>query len=195
MTTLNFTIIAIGLTSLLLVSVAEAKCYPGLDCPEDLPNANNNTPSQQAPESTQEPMTIPQNPADQVPSQKSGADFLVENARKPNIRTTASGLQYEILAKGRGTASPSETDTVTVHYKGTTIDGTEFDSSYSRNERASFQLNSVIAGLTEGLQLMRVGDTFRFYIPADLAYGLEGVGNLIGPNETLIFDVELIKIQ
>jgi FKBP-type peptidyl-prolyl cis-trans isomerase len=179
MTTLNFKIIAICLTSLFLISVAEAKCYPGLDCQEDLPNANNNTRSQQIPESTQQ----------------SDADFLAENARKPNIRTTGSGLQYEILAKGKGTFSPSATDTVTVHYKGVTLDGVEFDSSYTRGAPASFPLNRVIAGWTEGVQLMKEGDRFRFYIPSDLAYGQEGAGSSIGPNETLIFDVELIKIQ
>jgi FKBP-type peptidyl-prolyl cis-trans isomerase len=124
-----------------------------------------------------------------------GVTFLAENAKKANIVTTASGLQYEVLTKGAGTASPSATDTVTVHYKGTTLDGTEFDSSYSRGAPASFPLNRVIAGWTEGVQLMKVGDKFRFYIPSDLAYGSEGAGRDIGPNATLIFEVELIKIQ
>jgi FKBP-type peptidyl-prolyl cis-trans isomerase FkpA len=124
-----------------------------------------------------------------------GTAFLAENAKKANIVTTASGLQYEVLSKGKGTASPSATDNVTVHYKGTTLDGTEFDSSYSRGAPASFPLNRVIAGWTEGVQLMKEGDKFRFYIPADLAYGSEGAGRLIGPNAVLIFDVELIKIQ
>ncbi|MFI3189725.1 peptidylprolyl isomerase [Crenothrix sp. D3] len=123
-----------------------------------------------------------------------GVAFLAENAKKANIVTTASGLQYEVLTKGTGTVSPAATDTVTVHYKGTTLDGTEFDSSYSRGAPASFPLNRVIAGWTEGVQLMKVGDKFRFYIPADLAYGSEGAGRLIGPNATLIFEVELIKI-
>lgn len=124
-----------------------------------------------------------------------GVTFLAENAKKPNIVTTASGLQYEVLTKGTGTKSPAATDTVTVHYKGTTLDGKEFDSSYSRGEPASFPLNRVIAGWTEGVQLMKEGDKFRFYIPADLAYGSEGAGRLIGPNSALIFDVELLKIQ
>ncbi len=122
-----------------------------------------------------------------------GAAFLVENAKKANIVTTASGLQYEILIAGTGTATPSATSNVTVHYKGSTLDGNEFDSSYSRGEPTSFPLNRVIAGWTEGLQLMTVGAKYRFYIPADLAYGAQGAGP-ISPNATLIFDVELIKI-
>ncbi|MDD1606278.1 MAG: FKBP-type peptidyl-prolyl cis-trans isomerase [Methylococcaceae bacterium] len=132
-----------------------------------------------------------------TPEENSAAStaFLAENAKKANIVTTASGLQYEVLTKGKGTASPAATDTVTVHYKGTTLDGTEFDSSYSRGAPASFPLNRVIAGWTEGVQLMKEGDKFRFYIPADLAYGSEGAGRLIGPNAALIFEVELIKIQ
>jgi FKBP-type peptidyl-prolyl cis-trans isomerase len=128
-------------------------------------------------------------------NQAAGVAFLAENAKKPNIKTTASGLQYEVLNQGSGKVSPAASDTVTVHYKGTTLDGAEFDSSYSRGEPASFPLNRVIAGWTEGVQLMKEGDKFRFYIPADLAYGSEGAGRLIGPNATLIFEVELIKIQ
>jgi FKBP-type peptidyl-prolyl cis-trans isomerase len=128
-------------------------------------------------------------------NQAAGVAFLAENAKKPNIKTTASGLQYEVLTQGTGKVSPAATDTVTVHYKGTTLDGTEFDSSYSRGAPASFPLNRVIAGWTEGVQLMKEGDKFRFYIPADLAYGSEGAGRLIGPNAALIFEVELIKIQ
>ncbi|MGZ8164200.1 MAG: FKBP-type peptidyl-prolyl cis-trans isomerase [Methylobacter sp.] len=124
-----------------------------------------------------------------------GKTFLAENTKKPNIVTTASGLQYEVLTKGKGTASPSATDSVTVHYKGTTLDGEEFDSSYSRGEPATFPLDRVISGWTEGVQLMKEGDKFRFYIPSELAYGEQGAGRSIGPNSTLIFDVELIKIQ
>jgi FKBP-type peptidyl-prolyl cis-trans isomerase FkpA len=124
-----------------------------------------------------------------------GAAFLAENAKKPNIVSTASGLQYEVLKPGTGTVSPSATDNVTVHYKGTTLDGKEFDSSYSRGEPATFPLNRVIAGWTEGVQLMKEGAKYRFYIPSVLAYGEQGAGGAIGPNATLIFDVELIKIQ
>ncbi len=121
-----------------------------------------------------------------------GEAFLAENAKKPNIVTTASGLQYEVLTEGEG-PSPSATTSVTVHYRGTTLDGKEFDSSYSRNEPATFPLNRVIAGWTEGLQLMNVGAKYRFFIPSELAYGQRGAGVDIGPNATLIFEVELLK--
>ncbi len=124
-----------------------------------------------------------------------GVAFLQANSQKAHIVTTASGLQYEVLVKGKGGNSPSATDLVTVHYKGSTLDGSEFDSSYSRGEPATFPLNRVIAGWTEGVQLMQEGDKFRFYIPSELAYGERGAGADIGPNEALIFDVELIKIQ
>lgn len=123
-----------------------------------------------------------------------GIAFLAENAKKTGVVTTASGLQYEVLTEGSG-ASPSATDSVTVHYRGTTIDGTEFDSSYSRGAPATFPLNRVIAGWTEGVQLMKEGAKYRFYIPSDLAYGPRGAGQAIGPNSTLIFDIELIKVQ
>lgn len=124
-----------------------------------------------------------------------GTTFLAENAKKPNIVKTASGLQYEVLTKGTGSKHPAATDNVTVHYKGTTIDGKEFDSSYSRGEPTSFGLNQVIPGWTEGVQLMTEGAKYRFFIPSELAYGEQGAGGAIGPNETLIFEVELIKIN
>jgi FKBP-type peptidyl-prolyl cis-trans isomerase len=123
-----------------------------------------------------------------------GVTFLATNGKKPNIVTTASGLQYEILTKGTGTKSPAATDTVKVHYQGTLLNGEEFDSSYKRGEPIKFPLNGVIAGWTEGLQLMKEGDKFRLYIPSNLAYGDRGMGP-ISPNSTLIFDVELIQIQ
>jgi FKBP-type peptidyl-prolyl cis-trans isomerase FkpA len=123
-----------------------------------------------------------------------GQAFLTDNAKKPNIKTTASGLQYEVLTPGSGAKSPLASDNVTVHYKGTTIDGKEFDSSYKRGEPATFPLNGVIPGWTEGVQLMKEGAKYRFYIPSELAYGAQGAGP-IEPNATLIFDVELIKIQ
>ena len=123
-----------------------------------------------------------------------GIAFLTENAKKENVTTTPSGLQYEILTAGNG-ASPSATDKVTVHYQGTTIDGKEFDSSYKRGESITFPLNGVIAGWTEGLQLMQEGAKYRLYIPSELAYGASGAGSDIGPNSTLIFDVELIKVN
>ena len=124
-----------------------------------------------------------------------GVAFLAENAKKPNIVTTDTGLQYEILTKGTGTVSPKATDNVTVHYKGTTIDGTEFDSSYRRGSPTSFPLNHVIAGWTQGVQLMTEGAKYRFFIPSELAYGEHGAGGVIAPNAALIFEVELIKIQ
>ncbi len=124
-----------------------------------------------------------------------GEKFLAENAKKSTIKSTSSGLQYEVLTPGTGKINPKATDTVTVHYKGTSIDGKEFDSSYSRGEPASFPLNGVIPGWTEGVQLMTEGAKYRFYIPSALAYGENGAGGAIGPNETLIFEVELLKIN
>lgn len=123
-----------------------------------------------------------------------GQTFLAENAKKPGVVTTASGLQYQVITEGTG-ASPSATSTVTVHYQGTTLEGKEFDSSYKRGAPASFPLNRVIAGWTEGLQLMKEGGKNRLFIPSTLAYGERGAGRDIGPNSALIFDVELIKAQ
>jgi len=110
------------------------------------------------------------------------------------VVTTASGLQYQVITEGAG-ASPSPTDNVTVHYQGTTIAGKEFDSSYKRGAPATFPLNRVIAGWTEGLQLMKEGGKSKFFIPSNLAYGERGAGRDIGPNSALIFDVELIKAK
>jgi FKBP-type peptidyl-prolyl cis-trans isomerase len=121
-----------------------------------------------------------------------GAAFLAKNKSKPGVKTTASGLQYEVVKQGNG-PKPKATDTVKVNYKGTKIDGTEFDSSYKRGKPATFPLNGVIKGWSEGLELMPVGSTYKFYIPADLAYGEHGPGP-IGPNATLIFEVELVSI-
>jgi FKBP-type peptidyl-prolyl cis-trans isomerase FklB len=123
-----------------------------------------------------------------------GAKFLAENAKKPGIVSRPSGLQYKIIVDGKG-ASPSRTSLVTTHYAGTLIDGTEFDSSYARNEPATFGVNQVIAGWTEALQLMKVGSKWELYIPSNLAYGPRGAGGDIGPDETLIFTVELLKVQ
>ena len=122
-----------------------------------------------------------------------GMKFLEENAKKEGVVTTASGLQYIVMTKGDG-AMPKETDNVTVHYHGTLLDGTVFDSSVERGQPATFPLNGVIKGWTEGVQLMNVGSKFRFFIPSDLAYGERGAGGAIGPNATLIFEVELISI-
>lgn len=123
-----------------------------------------------------------------------GEAFLAENAAKSGVTTTATGLQYEQLEAGEG-ASPTAADVVKVHYRGHLIDGTEFDSSYSRGEPISFPLSGVIPGWTEGLQLMQVGEKARLVIPSDLAYGPNGMGNAIGPNETLVFEVELLEIN
>ena len=120
--------------------------------------------------------------------------FLEENAKKEGVKVTESGLQYTIIKEGEG-AKPKATDTVKVHYKGTLTDGTEFDSSYKRGEPISFPLNGVIKGWTEGLQLMPVGSTYRFFIPSDLGYGDRGAGADIPGGAALIFDVELIDIN
>jgi FKBP-type peptidyl-prolyl cis-trans isomerase len=111
-----------------------------------------------------------------------------------DVQKTKSGLQYEVLTEGTG-AKPKATDTVLVHYRGTFPDGREFDSSYKRNEPISFPLNGVIAGWTEGLQLMPVGSKYRFTIPPHLGYGARGAGGVIPPNATLIFEVELLEIE
>jgi FKBP-type peptidyl-prolyl cis-trans isomerase len=123
-----------------------------------------------------------------------GQAFLKENATKPGVHTTPSGLQYKVTTEGHG-KSPKATDTVLVHYRGTTIDGTEFDSSYKRNEPISFPLNGVIPGWTEGVQLMKEGGKIQLFIPSNLAYGSRGAGGVIAPDSTLIFDIELLKVQ
>ncbi|MBP5627267.1 FKBP-type peptidyl-prolyl cis-trans isomerase [bacterium] len=120
--------------------------------------------------------------------------FLEENAKKEGVKVTESGLQYTVIKEGEG-AKPKATDTVKVHYKGTLVDGKEFDSSYKRGEPISFPLNGVIKGWTEGLQLMPVGSTYRFFIPSDLGYGDRGAGADIPGGAALIFDVELIEIN
>lgn len=124
---------------------------------------------------------------------ETGASFLAENAKRAEVTVTNSGLQYEVLRAGNG-RSPSKADQVTVHYHGTLVDGRVFDSSYNRNKTATFPLNRVIAGWTEGVQLMKEGSKWRFYIPSKLGYGKRGTGKMIRANETLIFDVELIKV-
>ena len=123
-----------------------------------------------------------------------GEKFLTENKNKPGVKTTASGLQYKVLKEGSG-SPPKETDTVVVNYRGTLIDGTEFDSSYKRGEPATFPVNRVIKGWTEALQLMKPGSKSQLFIPANLAYGERGAGGDIGPNATLIFEVELLNVK
>lgn len=123
-----------------------------------------------------------------------GEKFLKENAKNPAVQTTASGLQYIVLNNGDG-PKPAETDKVKVHYEGTLLDGTKFDSSYDRGEPIEFQLNQVIKGWTEGVQLMPKGSKYKFFIPYELAYGEQGAGGTIPPYATLIFVVELIDIN
>lgn len=122
-----------------------------------------------------------------------GAKFLADNKSKPDVKTTSSGLQYKVLKEGSG-PSPKATDTVVVNYRGTLLDGTEFDSSYRRGQPASFPLNQVIKGWTEGVQLMKKGAKYQFFVPSELAYGERSAGE-IGPNSTLIFEVELLDVQ
>ena len=122
-----------------------------------------------------------------------GKVFLEENARRPEVTQTKSGLQYEVLSEGSG-RSPKATDTVRCHYEGRLLDGSVFDSSYQRGEPADFGLNQVIAGWTEGVQLMKEGAKYRFFSPYLLAYGERGAGSSIPPYSTLVFDVELIKV-
>ena len=121
------------------------------------------------------------------------AVFLTENGAREGVLTTPSGLQYEVLEAGAG-ASPGANDRVQVHYRGTLLDGTEFDSSYARGEPVVFGVGQVISGWTEALQLMQVGAKYKLFIPSDLAYGAGGAGDLIGPNAALIFEVELLDI-
>ena len=122
-----------------------------------------------------------------------GEKFLAENKTKEGVHTLKSGLQYKVLKEGKG-AKPKATDTVKCHYEGRLIDGTVFDYSIRRNDPAEFPVNGVIAGWVEALQLMKVGAKWQLYIPSELAYGAHGAGQSIGPNETLIFDVELLDI-
>src|SRR5881394_3707165 len=123
-----------------------------------------------------------------------GEKFLEENKKKDGVKTTASGLQYKVLTEGSG-AAPKETDTVVTNYRGTLIDRTEFDSSYKRGEPATFPVNRVIKGWTEALQLMKPGAKYKLLIPSNLAYGAGGAGQDIGPNSTLIFEVELLSVK
>ena len=127
-------------------------------------------------------------------AKEAGEKFLAENGKKEGIITTKSGLQYQVLREGNGKA-PKATDQVECHYEGTLIDGTKFDSSYDRGQTATFPLNQVIAGWTEGLQLMTEGAKYRFFIPYQLGYGERGAGASIPPYSALIFDVELVAVK
>ncbi len=123
-----------------------------------------------------------------------GEAFLAANRKKDGVKVTASGLQYRVIREGAG-ATPGPESTVTVNYRGTLVDGTEFDSSYKRGKPATFQLNRVIKGWTEGLQLMKTGGKYEFVLPPELAYGEQGAGQVIGPNSVLIFEVELLEVN
>ena len=127
-------------------------------------------------------------------NKKDGEAFLAANAKKDGVKTLPSGLQYKVIASGKG-ATPKATDTVETNYRGTLIDGTEFDSSYKRGQTFTFEVNGVIPGWTEAVQLMKVGDKWQLFVPPSLAYGERGAGREIGPNATLIFEVELLGIK
>ncbi len=127
-------------------------------------------------------------------NKKAGEQFMAANKKKKGVKTTESGLQYKVLKEGTG-ATPKAESVVTANYKGTLLDGTEFDSSYGRGEPAQFPVNGVIPGWSEVLKLMKVGSKYQVWIPPDLAYGEEGAGQHIGPNSTLVFEIELIKVD
>lgn len=127
-------------------------------------------------------------------NKQSSEEFMTKNKARPEVKTTASGLQYEVLKQGEG-ATPTESDEVRVHYHGTLPDGTVFDSSVDRGEPINFAVTGVIKGWTEALQMMKVGDKWKIYVPADLAYADRGAGPKIGPNQALIFEVELLGIE
>ena len=134
-----------------------------------------------------------QHDKEKAENEQFGKAFLEKNKKVAGVKTTTTGLQYRIEDPGTG-KSPKPTNTVVVHYRGTLLDGTEFDSSYKRNQPARFRLDRVISGWTEGLQLMKQGARYTFYIPSELAYGERGAGHQIGPNQALIFEVKLVEI-
>lgn len=147
----------------------------------------------ETPSGAQEPQTAPQIEENATMTDQ-GQAFLARNAARAEVITTDSGLQYEVLVSGDGT-SPAPADLVTVHYTGTLIDGTVFDSSVQRGQPAEFPANRLIAGWVEALQLMKVGDKWMLYIPPELAYGDRGAGGVIGPGATLIFEIELLGVR
>lgn len=150
------------------------------------------TPDTSVPTTTTNPLNIkPSTPMQPQTALEKGKAFLAENAKNPGVVTLPSGLQYKIVTTGTG-PKPTSSQTVKVNYEGTLIDGTIFDSSYKRGEPIEFPVTGVISGWVEGLQLMTVGSTWMLYIPSDLAYGSRGAGGAIGPDETLIFKVELL---
>ena len=174
-------------------AVAQAVIDVMADTPSRLTDAEKRSTVEQVQKESQEKQVAAQ--AEQsAKNQAEGTAYLAENAKKEGVITTDSGLQYKSLVAGDG-EKPSKSNKVKVHYRGTLIDGTVFDSSYERGEPIVFPVTGVIAGWIEGLQLMKEGATYRFFIPAKLAYGEIGSGDAIGPNSTLIFDVELLKVS
>lgn len=156
----------------------------------------NNEEAQAALQSFQEQVAQQQQEKRKALSEKNkieGEALLAKIRERREVQATPSGLQYEVLKEGTG-SSPKATDTVTVHYKGMLKDGTVFDNSYERGQPATFVLNQVIPGWTEGVQLMKVGSKYKFYIPSALGYGEQGAGSVIGPNDPLIFEVELLSV-
>ena len=139
--------------------------------------------------------SVPKETSTNAPTPPPGASSAAVSGQSNEMKTTASGLKYQVVKRGTGTISPKPTDTVNVHYHGTLLNGTVFDSSVERGQPISFPLNGVIPGWTEGLQLMKVGDKFRFEIPPNLAYGPNSPSPKIPPNSTLVFEVELLGIQ
>lgn len=170
------------LAAILLAALALAGCQ------ESAPPADDGATDTPMDEAADAPMD------DATDKPMNGAAFQAKNAQREGVVTLPSGLQYEVLVEGDG-ASPGATDRVVTHYHGTLIDGTVFDSSVERGEPASFAVDEVIAGWTEALQLMQVGDKWRLVIPPDLAYGKAGVGVRIGPDATLVFEVELLEVK
>jgi FKBP-type peptidyl-prolyl cis-trans isomerase FklB len=153
--------------------------------------------ARQAIENFQKTMMAKQAETMKMLSEKNKADgerFLAENAKKAGVKVLPSGLQYKVIAPGTG-KSPTTADTVTTHYRGTLIDGTEFDSSYKRGQPATFPVSGVIPGWTEALQLMKEGAKWQLFVPPGLAYGERGAGQVIGPNATLVFEVELLTVK
>lgn len=173
--------------TLALAAALAGGCSPGPEAGSETGTGED----AETPDASSEPPTVPaEQPA--TPLER-GLAFLAENGKRASVTTTASGLQYEVLASGTG-AQPGPTDRVTTHYHGTFIDGQVFDSSVDRGEPLAFPVNGVIKGWTEALQLMHVGDKWKLYVPSELAYGAQGSGR-IGPNETLIFEVELLGVE
>ena len=176
--------VVVPIAGVVLLAIATA-CTP--DAPPPAQSA------EPAPDAAETPAAEETGAEPEATPLEAGQAFLAENALRATVVTTASGLQYEVLASGDG-AGPGPRDLVTTHYHGTFIDGRVFDSSVERGEPAAFPVDRVIGGWTEALQLMKVGDKWKLYIPPDLAYGESGTG-AIGPNETLIFEVELLDVQ